>query len=571
MSLKRWFQASFAAAIGVYLLLALPPLEGWLATVAGASPSPRADMDLARAGFLLAALGSAAYLAAASRARVDSLDRLLFHVLIGVLILDASFLGIQLAKHLTHVIPDTPSEHNIYLSAAQGGSIFTMHARSKLEHPPFLLSTYPPVFYLAQKILFGLVGPSTLAGRYVSAGALLWLAVLLARVPRGGSVPLEWLVSPLLFFSVLWQLAWFGSLAHPEFLAATLSMGGLLVYLRRGLPEGRRWVLGASLLCALALLTKPTMVAAPAAVVLHLLWDRRYPECARFAAAVLLWFLGSYAALWWPTEGGIWLMTIAGHAISLSPANVARFLRDRMTNPFVVVALVASVLLLLTRRESRDARTAVALFFLVGLASLAVFAGRPGAGFHYFLQPAIGGCLVIGLLLSGYAANERWWGFRLLVVLLIALLLGRVRPQVRAAVRVPPPGFPYPDVPEILGRLETGPDEYILSDPNYSVAVARAGHRPILNDSHAYTLMVDNGIVSAGPLMDVLRGARVPYLLLIDTPERKAEAPYGGRLWPLEVAAHLAANYGCTVIREPGDPPGLVLCERLDRAGARSW
>jgi hypothetical protein len=563
MNLKLRLQMLYVSAIAGYLVLGVIPLEAWLTKFVGPNLSPWGNVHIAQGAFLVAALASAIYAVAVSSTKVDSADKLLFHLLVGVLMVNASFLLIHFWKYLTHIVPDTWSEEVIYLSAVKPGSIFALYSTSNLEQPPFLLSIYPPVWYLVQKFFFSFFGQSTLVGRYVSVGAILIIALFLSLVPRRGVEKVWSLTAPLLFLSIMPILAWGGTLAHPEFLAASFSLGGFLVYLRRGLVEGTSWILRASVLCAMALLTKPSVLAVPAAIAIHLLWDRRFKECVKFASLVLLWFLGTYAALWWPTEGGIWLMTIAGNAVKLTPLHIADFGIARITSPFVVLALAASALFLFARGARRQVDVAASLYFLIALCWFVVSVARPGSGSHYFVQSAMGGSLVIGLLISKYGADGNWASFKLAVILLMLSMLLNLAPQFGWAARALGNGRVQPETTRALSNLKTGPEEYILADPQYSLAVVEAGHRPIINDSHPYTLMVENGIVSTKPLMDQLRNNRVRYLVLVDTLEKHARGRYGSRLWPVEVVDYLAQNYSCTLITEKGvGNKRLVICDR---------
>lgn len=551
-------QASYAATIAACVGFALIALERWKPNAPG--------LPFVQAALLLAGLSLAIYVLALRMAKIDFPAMVLFHLLCGILIVHSSSVLIQFWKYVTSRVPYTWTEQVIFLSATQSDGVLGLYSLSNLSNPPILTSVYPPVYYVVLKLSFLFFGKSIVIGRYVSVAALLLIAVLVGLASQRRDGPIWSLPAPLLFLATLPSMTLGGSLAKPEFLAAGLSFAGLLIYLKRGLVEGKSWILYSSLLCGLALLSKPSLAAGIGAIVIHLLYDRRYKECLRFASSVLLWFSGVYAALWVPTQGGIGFMTFVANAAKFTPLKIIDLgIEKYMASVFVLVALAACTVLLSGSRGSRQGQVVAAFYFLIALSWFVVSVGRPGSSYNYFLEAGVAGSLVIGILISQLASERNWVALRLVLVVLVVNMLIGVRSQMLRTSQA------YDDVEEqatimkVLGDLETRHDEYVLSDVIYTSDVVQAGHRPVLYDSYIYTLMRDNGAISIEPLMSELRREKVPYLVLQNTLEWHRNLPYGGRYWPVSVLEYLNENYTCRTAlkRKTITWASLVICERI--------
>lgn len=565
MTPKKHIQTYYAAAIVVCAGLGVIPLQQLLLTFFDFNLPPFHNLYLLQTTLLLGALCLAIYYVTAIRSeRVDSFDMLLFHMLVGLLIVGSLLTFSHLWKYLTHQRPDTWSEQLVFLSAALSRGTSDLYSMSHLEQPTFMVSNYPPVYYLAQKLLFVIFGEITLVGRYISVAAIVATAILLTFASRKRDPQFCALAAPLLFISILpGVVIGGGSLARPDFLAGSLSLAGFVVYLKRGLRGEKRWMFGSSLLCGLALLTKPSVFAGFAAIAIQLLWDKRYRECCGFVSLVVMWFLGVYAALWWPTEGGIWLMTISGNAAKLTVAKIMDFgFAEYMTNAFVVLALSASAILLAASKGRRSYETVVSLYFLVALSWFLLSVARPGSSYYYFIESAVSGSLVIGGLLSYYLAANKNESLRLALFVLVVIVVVQVVHQVEDTTRTYDNRGEQAKVTKVLSELKVGQGEYVLSDARYTLDVIQAGHRPLIVENFAYTLMADNGVISIEPLMNELRRGKVPYLVLQNTLDRHSRLQYGARYWPVKVLGYLTDNYSCGAALEGITKPYLIICER---------
>jgi 4-amino-4-deoxy-L-arabinose transferase-like glycosyltransferase len=144
-----------------------------------------------------------------------------------------------------------------------------------LKHYPFTVCAYMPLFYWLESGLIRAGFPAALAGRCISFAALCGLIVLCGRIVLlcTGDRNAAWVASLAAASSSL--LGSWGTTGQVDTLAAFFALMAFYQYSRyhvRGEPS--LWIAG---LCgALALFTKQTMLAAPAAMfVLLLMRDRK--------------------------------------------------------------------------------------------------------------------------------------------------------------------------------------------------------------------------------------------------------------------------------------------------------
>jgi hypothetical protein len=190
-------------------------------------------------------------------------------LLLGVVVLLATLHTAVLVYHVTLSV-DFPYDLNYgegyvlndAVRLSRGEPIYV-----DLQQFPMVRSPYPPLFPLLWSGLIGLFGPVFWTGRLLSAGALLGLAGLLvwnARRVRAGPWPM--LIAPALLLASPFVYQWAGY-ARVDLLALCLAAAAVCV--AQWVP-GWRGVLGAALLCALALWTKQTTLTAAAAVAIAL-------------------------------------------------------------------------------------------------------------------------------------------------------------------------------------------------------------------------------------------------------------------------------------------------------------
>ncbi len=367
---------------------------------------------------------------------------------------------------------------------------------------PMVRSPYPPLFLVAYAGLLAVTGPSFLPGRSLALLATLATAGLISLgawhlTRRRGLAAL----AGLLFLSSPYVYQW-APLARVDTLALVLTVAGLVVAIRFG-PGG---AVASAILCALGLMARQTVVAAPAAIFLHLLWSHR--RAAFTFAAVLAAIVSTVTlALVWAT-GGQYI-----HHVLLGSA----------TNPFKVsrvvlwehefLALHGLTLLLgaawALSELVKGRRPLVALYLVMaGLSTVAV--GSSGSNLNYFLEAIAASSLAIAPMLDHIERMARPMVRRavwLLVVEQLVVMFHLPNVWVGWPPCCPPHGFtPTARDWEVGRRL----DEWIASAEGPVLAepagfAVRAG-REVLTEPYALYGLLQTGRWDPGILTgDIVR------------------------------------------------------------------
>ncbi len=231
------------------------------------------------------------------------------------------------------------------------------------DRAPYAIVNYPPVYHLAALLVALPLGDTLLAGRLVSLAAALaavgalWL---LAREPRTKNreprtaksnqflvLGAQFLI--VLAFPALPIVREWSVVMRVDLLGVCLGLWGLVIVQRNRGPA----LLWAALPLALSLLVKPSLIAAPAAALLWLLF-RDWRRALLLGGLIAL--LGGLAVAALQLGSGGWFLVhvLAANANAWDRQLAYRFWHDQMLIlwPLVAAALV-SLVMQISRSESR--------------------------------------------------------------------------------------------------------------------------------------------------------------------------------------------------------------------------
>lgn len=176
----------------------------------------------------------------------------------------------------------------------------TGHMYLDIDSPPYLVTLYGPLTYAFLSLPYRAaesVGVSpVVAVRLTLVGAVLLCLVMVYALSRrlNGRTSAAWLC--VLFALSTPALAAWTMQVRPDFLGLGFAL--LSVYLFLGSNE-RRLPIAAACCAGIALLFKQTFVAAPAAILVYLLYRRRWRAAAFWSVGVAAVAVGGYLlALW---------------------------------------------------------------------------------------------------------------------------------------------------------------------------------------------------------------------------------------------------------------------------------
>lgn len=176
----------------------------------------------------------------------------------------------------------------------------TGHMYLGVHSPPYLVTLYGPLTYAFLSLPYRVaeaVGASPMVTIRIAlaGGVLMCLAMVFVLSRRlGGSNPVAWL--SVLFALSTPALSGWVTQVRPDFLGLCFALLSLHLFLRM---EGRRLPLAAIASAGVALLFKQTFVAAPAAILVYLLYRRRWMDALTWTAGVAITASGGYLLTLW--------------------------------------------------------------------------------------------------------------------------------------------------------------------------------------------------------------------------------------------------------------------------------
>jgi hypothetical protein len=286
----------------------------------------------------------------------------------------------------------------------------------QIDHLPFIVFHYPPVYHLASRGVMAFGVDPLAAGRIVSLGAtaiimtsIAWLiaAELSRRVGRS-AVLIGAITGALLPLSLGPVEMWFDRM-RVDMLAIALAFLGVVFAVRA--ERQPAWLALAMPAFVLSIYTRQTELAAPASALLVLLLVRpRAAILAGIGGAVL----GLCALAWleWVTAGGFLRHIISYNINTWTFALVLTRLRFQVSYAVLLgLAVTGLALLWLRRRDETLPRGAearrytivlpiITVWLLLSLIMMVATVGKNGSDVNYFIEPLCVCAVAAGLLIG---------------------------------------------------------------------------------------------------------------------------------------------------------------------------
>ena len=341
------------------------------------------------------------------------------------------------------------------------------------RQPPYLITPFPPLWYslLAAAAKLGLsdLNSLTLFGRVLSLASLFGLAGLGYRWNRQlGYTPRASLLTPAFYLSFPILIPW-AFTARPDFLALFLGLGALYL---AGLRSSTAWVGAAGVVAAMAFLVRHNAVAAPMAVVLWLVWSRRWKHATLFCAVwgfVVAAVLGAFQV----SSHGLLLLNLSGATFGQFALTYIHDIAGRVLGTpghgFITALFVFGLLGFIESWSNGDNRIRLISIYLgVSVALTIIGSAARGAAVNHYLEPALALAVLVPV---GLAQLETGWKrgsplTTLAVVFVLVLLLPSLdmrrwyamhnRPDdLRALIPLVETRKVFTDVPYLAARTPT--------------------------------------------------------------------------------------------------------------------
>lgn len=408
-----------------------------------------------------------------------------------------------------------------------------------LNHYPFTVAAYGPIFYTASAGLHLIGLPLYQAGRILSIGALLimlWLGwrIVLRLTGDPNAAGLSVLIAATTSTLVYW-----GTAGQVDMVGCCFSVAAFERFLAWQEEESARRLVEAGLLVAAAVFTKQTFVASGLTLSLCLLVTNR--------RAAFLW-IPSLAAVGLAAAAILNAITHGAFLQNAVLANLNPFRSDKfllqinyfgLANIGLIAVFLASFGFV--RRKYAPLLVYLALAAMVWLAT----APKLGSDLNYQIEMTYLLCLAAGCLLSSAAfVPQVLGGGRSLVTLLqlplaLHLVLNLLISSRTTLERVLLEPMRRQQVEQLRPFLDPSRGRVLASD--YDSLLQRRGTTEV--ETLIYTLLVDAGASDPRPVLNDLQARRFDVVVLNSNASGIGQEPGEVRSLPAQHLAALRRNY----------------------------
>jgi hypothetical protein len=286
----------------------------------------------------------------------------------------------------------------------------------QIDHLPFIVFHYPPVYHLVSRAVMAFGVDPLAAGRIVSLAAtaiivtsIAWLiaAELSGRVGRS-AVLIGAVTGALLPLSLEPVEMWFDRM-RVDMLAIALAFLGVVFAVRA--ERQPAWLALAMPAFVLSIYTRQTELAAPASALLVLLLVRPW---ATILAGIGGAVLGVCALAWleWVTAGGFLRHIITYNINTWTFALLIERLRFQVSYAILLaLAVIGLAVMWLRRRDETPPRgdeasrynlvvPIISVWLLLSLIIMVATLGKTGSNVNYFIEPMSVCAVAVGLLIG---------------------------------------------------------------------------------------------------------------------------------------------------------------------------
>ena len=319
------------------------------------------------------------------------------------------FLLVSAVRYIPVVGDNSYPESAAVLSAqryAQGLGLYGDYRR-----PPYMVTAFTPLWYVLLSIpaRLGVKDLDTLAlsGRLLVLVALFGVAALgyLWNL-RIGMRARQAILTPAFYLSIPTLIPW-AMTARPDFPSLLCSMLALYV---AGSGSGATATAAGALIAATAFLIRHNAAAVPAAVVLWLLFSKRWKHAVVFCSVWAL-TVGAVLGAFQSSSGGNLLLNLSGAKFGRMTLTYGRdvILRLLVTpgHGMVIALLAFGILGFVCNLRSSNGRAGLMNFYLATSVAVAgLGSAAAGADLNHFFEPALALALLVPTALA--RMEETW-------------------------------------------------------------------------------------------------------------------------------------------------------------------
>ncbi|HEX9745242.1 MAG TPA: hypothetical protein VGB30_07425 [bacterium] len=263
-----------------------------------------------------------------------------------------------------------------------------------LDNPPWIVSSYPPLYPLLNGLLMLFTGPSLLPGRLIAAASLIGIATILILMLKHLKITdLVAFLAVALLLVFPWPFRW-AQVVRVDTLGIFFAVSGLYVWLK---GERKYGGVATAILFTLAVLTKHSFLAAPASVFVYSLLTKD-PRIRKFIITFLITAVGGYFIINILTGGGLFLHLFTYTANRFFSERLTSGVGDYFASTWIIhlIALTA----FLSKSPLSGNRSSFGWYYLLAHGTLLSY-GFEGSDTNYLIEP-----LVSTLILSAFTIDS---------------------------------------------------------------------------------------------------------------------------------------------------------------------
>src|SRR4051812_34325927 len=196
-----------ARFLGPYIIY-LIGVSTWVTIIIGLTATQIIPNSVSRPAAVLGI--PAVYLLTIGRILHTRPETIPYHLLVAALLANSGYALVHLYRLLSYDAGSTPWEEVIFISATRFNSILDIFSPSNLQHPPYSISIYSPLYYVILRFTTTSMGHFLVIGRYLSTIGLLAI-VIIAWFLSSRYIRSLVLLPPLFFLAIFPTLCWSGS------------------------------------------------------------------------------------------------------------------------------------------------------------------------------------------------------------------------------------------------------------------------------------------------------------------------------------------------------------------------
>ena len=378
--------------------------------------------------------------------------------------------------------------------------------------PPWIVSSYPPLYPFINGLLMLVTGPSLIPGRFLAIASFIGILTIIVVLLRKLDINLNAAVIAagiLLVFP--WAIRW-AQVVRVDTLGIFLAITGIYFWIR---SEKISDAVIAGILLSLAVFTKHSLLAAPVACLIYglLSRDRRFPL---FFGLLVVLIGGSYGIANLATGGGLlnhlFTYTVNEWFIERFTAGIGLYFKTS----WILHVLAIGALLIPGVVTGR--RRIISIYYILSTCTLIAY-GFEGSDSNYLIEPLLSASLLASLAIDHMAFSDESHVVRIkgipstktisLLLVLAIIILGRFVDQTDYRLHRLTPER-YQNGLELIRLLNGAPGEVLSEDASYTFLAGKE----VLFQPYIMSLLARTGKWDQTEFVQTIRDKKYSMLVL---------------------------------------------------------